>query len=139
MKGYIYKLICPIDNNIKYVGQTSKELSERLRTHISKTKSKIERGLKLSKKEFWIKKLISYNLERNIIIEEIELCDIILLDDREIYWIYKFKNEGHKLTNMTDGGQPRVYKLGTMSDEHKLKISEGLKKLKTFQETVRSK
>jgi group I intron endonuclease len=136
--GLIYKLICPIEEDIKYIGQTSKTLKYRLSGHINKTKSKIKDGKKLTHKENWIKKLIESELIDDLIIEEIEECDDKLLDQREIFWISKYKYE-KKLTNSTDGGkQPRNYTY-EMSDETKMKISNGLKKSNEFQMAVRSK
>lgn len=137
MKGYVYKLICPIDDNIKYIGQTMGSLRKRLKSHISKTRSKIIKKKKLSRKELWMKTLISINLELKIIIEEIEYCDVNMIDTKEIYWIEKMGENNNMLTNTTKGGhQPRGHKLGPMSDEHKMKISNGLKNSTIYYESL---
>ena len=136
--GIIYKLICPIENDIRYIGQTTKTLEYRLSRHISKTLSNINTGKKLTYKENWIKKLYENGLIDKLIIEKVEECEINELNDREIYWISFYKND-KRLTNLTDGGnQTRNYKY-VVSDETKQKISNGLKNSELFQKAVRSK
>lgn len=102
-KGYIYKLICPIDKITVYVGKTINKLEYRLSRHISKTKSKIKNNKRLSRNELWIKNLIELSEEGNISIELIEECNMDLINEREIFWISEYRKE-YKLKNLTDGG-----------------------------------
>ena len=136
-KGFIYGLRCPISGEIRYIGQTIKTLSYRLSKHISKTKTKINKKQKLSHNENWLKKLIELNVIHLISIEEIEIINIKDLDDREIFWISKFR-ETNNLTNLTDGGnQPKGYHW-FHSEEGKKNISKGLKNSEKFYNSVRS-
>jgi|LakMenEpi03Aug12_release.lakeMendotaPanAssembly.Ray.scaffolds.fasta_scaffold361176_2 group I intron endonuclease len=115
VKYTIYKLIDPISNEIRYIGLTFNDLNQRLKSHCSE-KSK-------SHKSNWIQQLKSKGLKP--IIESIE--DNILSYDavcyREIYWIEKYKSEGHPLTNMASGGN----KNKKMSDETRKKMSDSAK------------
>jgi len=103
-KGHIYGLVCPIENEIVYIGQTTIELNKRLTQHIIETKTKIKNKRQLSKKCKWIKNLISLKLESLIKIISIELCEskniYLELNKKEIFWISKYSN----LLNSTNGG-----------------------------------
>lgn len=115
IKYTIYKLIDPITNEIRYIGLTFNELKQRLKSHCSE-KSK-------SHKSNWIQSLRNKGLRP--IIESIE-DDILSYDevcDKEIFYINKYKLEGHKLTNMASGGN----KNKKMSDETRNKMSESAK------------
>ena len=122
-KGYIYKLICPFYGECRYVGQTVQKLNKRLYKH------KYNRRRNLSHKNSWLVQLEYKGLLDEIKIEIIEECYISELNEKEIYWISKFKKDGYKLTNMTEGGE--CGSLGCKhTDETKFKISEAAKKLK---------
>jgi len=69
--GYIYKLICPISNEVRYIGQTSYSLEHRLSGHIRKTVSKIKNNKRLTHKENWIKTIIEKNLIDYLVIEQV--------------------------------------------------------------------
>ncbi len=116
-KGFIYGLICPRSRKIKYVGLTKKDPNKRLSGHINETKYYIKIGRFLNKKHTWIKKLIDLKLINSIEIQILEVCDYMILKDREIYWISKYKEE---IVNSTDGGDG-VFNL---SDDAKLRISK---------------
>jgi hypothetical protein len=96
-KYEIYQLKDPITNEIKYVGVTTNGLSKRLSQHISDVKRRPELY-----KAKWINSLLKQNLKP--VIELIEVCDILTWEEREIYWIKKYKDEGLKLTNLHPGG-----------------------------------
>ena len=115
VKYTIYRLIDPITNEIRYIGLTFNDLNQRLKSHCSE-KSK-------SHKSNWIQSLrkqglkpIIESIEDNILSYE-EVCD------REIYWIEKYKSDGHTLTNMASGGN----KNKKMSDETRKKMSDSAK------------
>ncbi len=101
--GKIYELISPIDNKPFYVGKTINSLENRLSKHFSKTISKIKYDKKLSKNEYFIKKLISLSLKELIIIKLIEECSVEIINEREIFWISEYRKI-FKLTNLTEGG-----------------------------------
>lgn len=137
--GYIYELHCPLNDTTMYIGQTSKNLKDRLRQHISKTKLKIERNKFLSKKEKWINNLIQLGIDNDIKIIELESCDLESINEREVYWISEYNKNGYDLTNTTPGGhQCRGYTLGPMSIETKKKISDGLKNSISYQRIIKS-
>jgi group I intron endonuclease len=118
VKYTIYRLIDPISNETRYIGLTFNTLKQRLKSHCSE-KSK-------SHKSNWIRKLKSIGLKP--IIESIE-NNISSYDhccEREIYWIEKYKLEGHPLTNMATGGN----KNKKMSDETRIKMSDSAKNRK---------
>ena len=103
-KGHIYGLVCPIENEIVYIGQTTIVLNKRLAQHITETKTKIKNKRQLSKKCKWIKNLISLKMESLIKIISMELCEskniYLELNKKEIFWISKYSN----LLNSTNGG-----------------------------------
>ena len=109
IRTYIYSLIDPITEEIRYIGKTINP-SQRLARHIKD-------GLKKSNhKECWIYSLLLRDLKpKMVIIEECLNDDWI---EREKYYIRVIPN----LTNLTEGGDsPSGYK---MSDETKRKMSE---------------
>ena len=121
-KGIIYKLICPISNEVRYIGQTIQSLNRRLYNHIYRVNDKTEKKVSLTHKESWIRKLIIENKVDDLKIELIEEVCVDLLDEREKYWISHY-GKLVKLTNSTDGGQCcRV-----ISDETRRKISASKK------------
>jgi group I intron endonuclease len=112
IKYTIYKLIDPLTNETRYIGLTFNDLKQRLRSHCSENSK--------SHKSNWIKKLKSEGLKP--IIESIE-DNISSYDEcceREIFYIEKFKLDGHRLTNSATGGN----KNKKMSDETRKKMSE---------------
>ncbi len=93
---YIYVLKNPVNNEIFYVGKTTKELKMRLSGHLSDSGGETEKG-----------KYILSILESGgkPIIESVEviygICylDKIKANQREYYWIKYYKNTGAPLTN----------------------------------------
>jgi len=144
INGYIYGLRCPLSNEIRYIGQTRRELNVRLKNHLYEKRHNPH-------KINWIKKLEKMNLKNNITIELLEKCSIEHLNEKEKYWIEFFKNKGNKLVNLTDGGDTNYImnpdsikrmseKLKGMflgrklTDETKKKISESKKGRKLTEE-----
>lgn len=91
---YIYKLIDPITQHIRYVGKTL-NLKQRLRNHIKRCK------INKYHSAVWINSLFNKGLEP--IIEIIEICNESNWTEREKYWISFYKNI-YDLTNILDGG-----------------------------------
>jgi group I intron endonuclease len=98
MRVYIYALICPLTNDIKYIGKTVQKLRARLKSHLS------IRPNDNTYRANWIKQLKTNNLKPSIIL--IEECTDIDWEDREKYWI-SFYSKTHDLVNYSKGGQGR--------------------------------
>ena len=93
---YIYKLIDPTTNDIKYIGQTD-NIKRRYNNHVSSSFNENSDSYNTYKAR-WIRKVVNSNLLP--IIEVIEECDNLELSNiREKYYIDKLTSEGYKLTN----------------------------------------
>ena len=113
---FIYGLVEKNNNTLKYIGKTT-DIKRRLRRHIN------ERFLHDSYKDRWIRKMVNYNID----------IDIIIIDSVEQkewqYWekfyISYYKYIGCKLTNGTNGGdEPPSTKGRKHTEESKLKMSK---------------
>ncbi len=100
-EGFIYGLVCPIDNIIKYIGLTKKNPSKRLSAHLTETKYYIKNNMFLNKKHTWLRKLINLEVDNLIEIKIIERCVYDKLAEREIFWISEYKDN---IVNSTSGG-----------------------------------
>jgi hypothetical protein len=119
---FIYALIDPYDNQIKYIGK-SDDPSIRLIEHIRKSK------YISTYKNNWIKSLINKNVS-----PELMIIDEVLNTEWsfwEKHWISIVKSWGFKLTNLTDGGDG-----GNLGENINKKISEKLKNRKYSLETI---
>lgn len=93
---YIYKLIDPTTNQIRYIGQTD-DIKRRYNNHISSSLNKNSKSYNTHKSS-WIRKVVNSNLLP--IIEVLEECNSLEQSNiRERYYIEKLTNEGYKLTN----------------------------------------
>lgn len=94
---FIYALVDPLDNQIRYVGQ-SVDPTKRLLHHV------LPSGLKEKNyKANWMKQLSVLGLQPKLIILEKTLD--AFANDRERFFIRIYGSFGFKLTNMTQGGQ----------------------------------
>lgn len=120
MKVYIYELIDPISNEIRYIGRTINP-KIRLRGHLSKSK-KFN-----THRDCWIRSLTSVG-EKPIlnIIDELE-CSWEYSYKIERLYIKKYLKLGHRLTNTDDKGVGGINKI--ITKEQRLKISKTVKKL----------
>jgi len=109
----IYKLISPIDNSVKYVGQTRYPLKRRLEGHLTDARRNVQ-----NYKSKWIKSIMNKGLIP--IIEEIEVVSFDEKNERERYWISYYGRKN--LVNGTDGGECREGYV--CSDESRAKMSE---------------
>ncbi len=131
---YIYALIDPRDNQIKYVGKT-KNTKRRLYEHLCEIKSK-----RNNKKVNWLKCLNKLDL----------LPELFILDEVreqewqfwEQYWISQCKNWGFKLKSQSKGGEGPAdfiaWKISKSLTGHKQSnetIQKRQNKLKIFWET----
>lgn len=120
IKYKIYTLSNPLTNEIRYIGQTQNTLKSRLQCHLNR-KDKTYRTN-------WIQSLLKDN-----IIPEIKLIcettDYKTCLELEIFYIKKYKDEGYRLVNATDGGDGCIgYK---HTEETKKKLSEiAIKRMK---------
>lgn len=90
---YVYALIDPRDNAIRYVGQTFMLLT-RVMDHMAEARSK---GVNPAKTA-WLNELAqSKLLPRMEVLEETTEAEI---NAREVHWIRHFKKQGHKLLNV---------------------------------------
>ena len=116
MKTFIYILIDPRDNQVRYVGKT-KSINRRYYQHNSEA-SKIR-----NHKNNWLLSLKNNNLKPEMVtIDECEDDSWVLLEQ---WYIELFKSWGYKLTNLTKGGEGAYgYK---HTEESKQKMSHGNK------------
>lgn len=94
-KVYIYGLICPKTNCIKYVGKTIQSLNSRLKGHLHVNKDD------LTYRANWIRSLKNDSLIPIIFL--IEKCTDSDWIEREIYWI-GYYSKLYVLTNHSKGG-----------------------------------
>lgn len=115
--GYIYSLIDPRDNKVKYVGQTRFKLEKRYKEHLRNSKYQATKNHNVY---CWINELDFNGLTP--IIQKIEEIDIKQLNEREKYWILKY---GDDLKNMTVGGDGIKYvNKRKFSDTHRKRIGD---------------
>lgn len=82
----------------RYIGKTIHSLERRLYFHVYRQRSEIN----LHKKR-WICKV--QNEGGTIVPVLLEECPDDLQNEREIFWIASCRANGHRLTNMSDGGE----------------------------------
>lgn len=118
----IYALICPFTDKVKYIGKTENGIT-RIYGHWRDFRKSAISG-RLTKKQNWVKKLRKLGVKFKVQYLEYQE-DPQVLDQREIYWIAKYKSEGFDLLNTTAGGERTVTKIFT--EEEKLEISRRTK------------
>lgn len=111
----IYELVDPRTGEVRYIGR-AKEPRKRLRAHITQSK-KLDHH-----KDRWIRELAAEGLEPFLrVVDRCSQDDIYTLEQ---HYILEYREAGHRLTNLSDGGW------GTMglpmSDETKAKIGRGV-------------
>ncbi len=98
MRWTVYTLKDPRTGTIRYVGWTVKSLARRLNIHIQDAVSKPAR----SHRAKWILSLLSIGIRP--VIDAIEQGQGDGWAQAEKRWIAKFRAEGARLVNGTDGG-----------------------------------
>ena len=96
MMTKIYVLIDPRDEEIRYVGQTNRELNDRLRGHVRCAGTNNHR-------EIWIAKLRRLGFKPRI--ELVQEVPSLLADEAERYWIQYYRAIRCDLTNTGAGGK----------------------------------
>ena len=94
MTVFIYSLIDPFSQEVRYVGKSNKPKT-RFATHIKNAKTSKRKTHCYA----WINSLLKLNVLP--ILEILEEVDIKSWEEKEIFWISQFDN----LTNMIDGGK----------------------------------
>ena len=116
---YIYIILNPITNEVRYVGKTTnikRRFYQHLHTKLNSYCSK------------WIFSLLKQN-----IIPEFSIIDEVTEDNWqfwETYWIAQFKSWGFNLTNLTSGGEGCNNRL--VSKETRIRISNNQKNEKGY-------
>lgn len=93
------------EQNIRYVGVTTRSIIERFYGHKYCAKHKNKRGLPVHK---WM--FSHYSKGETIIVKQIDKCDSNEWEDREKYWIKYYKDKGFNLLNVSEGGNGVVTK-----------------------------
>jgi group I intron endonuclease len=113
-KVIIYSLSDPVSGVVKYIGQTSKTLNERIKSHLKDANYK-----KNNKRIAWINSLTKKGK-----IPVIEIIDEVPEEDWifwEMYWIEQFKVWGFNLKNGTKGGDGIKGYVYTEEDKKKMR------------------
>ena len=98
MEYYIYGLSSSEDGVIRYIGQTKNSLNARLNEHKCDALTRSMKNHKCN----WIRKI--YKNGYKLQIHLIEVTDETNWQNREIYWISKYRENGN-IVNQLDGGQ----------------------------------
>ena len=115
--GYVYGLIDPQSQKLRYVGKTIGELNLRFNHHIWNA----IHGKSTTHKNIWIRSVLRKNLKPEIFdIETIENEQELL--DAEVFWIAYFKYIGCDLVNHTIGGDRGSGYKHTDEDKQKMSI-----------------
>ena len=133
MKHYIYGLYSTEDGAIRYVGETTQDIKDRLSAH----KSESLHQKKKSHKCNWIRKVYKCGFEVKIIL--IDTATENDWEDKEIYWINEYRTKNIGLTNQLPGGnsggigaKPKDYL--SYNDARQLMIENDIKTLKEYHE-----
>lgn len=99
--GFIYGLVNPTTGEIFYVGATQTSLKNRLRTHYQHLRE-FERGIRKTNKRYvYLQNLRPLKCEI-VLLELVINADI---DEKESFYIKKYREINPNITNMTDGGK----------------------------------
>ncbi len=129
MIGRIYKITCLLNGKI-YVGQTWKTIEARFKRHCGESRWINTKKMPIV---FAIKKYGTENFKIELL-EEVENCSQLLLNNREIFWGLTLDSFSPKGYNLSLGGSN-----GILSDETKKKISIANKgKIASFETRLKS-
>ena len=125
--GFVYCLKNPLENNkIFYIGKTTTSLNKRLKDHLNNDGNK--------EKDDIIKLIL--NAKENVIIEQVEFVDdILMLDEREKYWIKEFCENGlsnHSLNPKKGKSNP----IGVRFDLNKMEMIQKEQNLTSAQSVL---
>lgn len=100
---FIYALKCPEDNIVKYVGKST-DVNKRVVKHLSHAIDNPQ----LEGKPKWLRELHEKGLSP--IVGIIEVCNDSNWEEREIYWISRYKQVNPNLFNKAKGGEDSIFK-----------------------------
>lgn len=126
--AYIYALIDPVTDEVRYIGKTETTLKKRYSGHLTDARRGHKRHV-----YNWIRQLLSLDLAP--IIKVLEECAKEMWAERETWWIAYGRQVGWRLTNATAGGD--CGNKTARSDETRHKQSEAQKGHKHSEETKR--
>ena len=92
-------------DNVRYVGVTTKTVTQRFYGHKYCAKYSEKRGLPVHK---WM--FSHYEKQEEIIVKQIDSCSEEQWEDRERYWIQYYKDQGFELLNISKGGNGVITK-----------------------------
>jgi hypothetical protein len=115
----IYGLVDPRDGSLRYVGKTSKSVSERLYSHVNKPMAWLKTPLAA-----WIVSLRLLGLRPEAFV--IEYADGFAWREAEAFWIAYFRMIGADLLNVHSGGDSRKRLRRKLTDEEKLSARYGI-------------
>ena len=93
---YIYALCDPDTQEVRYVGKT-KSIQERYKAHLTSQSSAN------THRKYWIRSLRKQG--KKPLIKVLEEVDASIWKERERWWIAEMRQQGARLTNLTDGGE----------------------------------
>ena len=115
---YIYYLKDPSINLVRYVGKAI-DLHRRYLDHLSESNDITKGGYKHN----WVRSLLQKNVKP--VMGLITITDNDNWQEQECYWIKYFRDKGHPVTNLSDGGEKTLGFTGHQhSEESKQKIAE---------------
>lgn len=112
----IYSIHCPISDEPKYIGKTTRSVELRFSEHLNGLNKKSRAYCKLY---VWLRELKAKGLKPYYV--EVDRCESDI-DFWEMHYISLFKSWGFSLLNMTNGGDG-----GSLDDDTRKRISNTLK------------
>jgi len=115
---HVYVLCDPrTPEKIRYIGKTTRKLSNRLKEHMTEAFDVSKTTRKLN----WIRSIVAAGMSPQINL----VVDVIISEweETERRFISEYKKAGHDLTNSTEGGDG----MGIPTEETRMKISAALK------------
>jgi GIY-YIG catalytic domain/NUMOD3 motif len=113
MTTYIYTLIDPCTNEVRYVGQT-KDKARRLKDHLTSNRRTHCRT--------WIRAMQRKGFVPRMVI--VETVDDDFADECECWWIEYGRHQGWRLTNHTNGGQGSTGYVPTEEARQRMSIAQ---------------
>jgi hypothetical protein len=96
--GYIYGLYHPLRGDLRYIGQTTTGLTQRLASHVCPSSLKVHTAVAR-----WTKGLVERGLKP--VVRELDRAwSQPDLDELERQWISRSRAQGYRLLNLTEGG-----------------------------------
>lgn len=124
--GFVYGLVDPRTDEVRYVGKTIASPYGRYRSHVKDA----EIG-KIGHRSNWIRQLSHLDLRPRLLIIE-QGVPVSTINDRERWWVQSGRSWGWDLTNATRGGEGAI----RWSDDSRKNLSRAMKGKKRSPEAV---